>query len=158
MKQLYDVSGLADYVRNVEVLGKTFKIFAETELSYRKNEDLSYNDVLEDVIQTSLCIVSRGVAGNGNFNELQSGIQRVSRFIFSEPFHLEIAITMASKVAYIANVIKCKASEVETFETPLQVRDWNIEEPVWNRLNRFKRTNPEAFFYWYKFHELGSSE
>lgn len=65
---------------------------------------------------------------------------------------------MASKAAYIANVIKCKASEVETFETPLQVRDWNIEEPVWNRLNRFKRTNPEAFFYWYKFHELGSSE
>lgn len=157
MKQLYDVSGLVDYVQNVEVLGKTFEIFAETELSYRKKGKLNLNDVLEDIIQTSLCIVSRGVAGNGNFDELQAGIQRVSRFIFSEPFHLEKAITMASKAAYIANAIKHDIKLIEIFDIPIQVKDWNIEEPIWQRLNRFKRTNPEAFFYWYKFHELGSS-
>lgn len=76
MKQLYDIA-------NLEVVTNTFKSFAKTELRYREKNDLSDNDVVEDIIQTSLCIVSRGEAGAGDFNELQAGIKRVSRFIIS---------------------------------------------------------------------------
>ncbi len=154
MKQLYDIASLVDVVNNMEIVNKTFKMFSKTELSYRKKDNLNYDDVIEDIIQTSLCIVSRGAAGNGNFTELQAGIQRVSRFIFSEPFHLEIAISLASKAAYIAIAIKYNQEKIERFNNPLQMKEWNIVNPLWPRLNRLKKSNPEAFFYWYKIHEL----
>jgi predicted nucleotidyltransferase component of viral defense system len=154
MKQLYDIASLVDVADNMEVLGKTFKAFSNTELSYRKTDNLSYEDVIDDVIQTSLCIVSRGNAGKGNFDELQSGIQRVSRFIFSEPFHLDKAIVMSSKAAYIVSLIKHNYENIEIFNNPLQMKEWEIVSPIWARLNRLKKSNPEAFFYWYKMHQL----
>lgn len=154
MKQLYDIAGLVDIADNASVLIETFKTFSKTELNYREKRNLNYNDVIDDVIQTSLCIVSRGIAGNGSFEELQVGIQRVSRFIFSETFHIEKAITMASKAAYIANLIKCNSKIIEKYSYPLQMKEWNIVNPLWPKLNKLKKSNPEAFFYWYKFHEL----
>ena len=101
-----------------------------------------------------LCIVSRGKTGVGNFDALQSGIQRVSRFIFSESFHLEKAITFATKAAYTAMLIKYDAKAFEKYDDPLQMKDWIIEEPSWPKISHLKKSNPEAFYYWYKIHEL----
>jgi hypothetical protein len=154
MKQLYDIAGLVDIADNMEILRATFKSFSKTELNYRNRVDLNHNDVIEDVIQTALAIVSRGAAGNGNFEEIKAGIQRVSRFIFSEPFHLDKAITMASKAAYIASLIKYNSEEIVRFDNPLQMKEWEISDPMWPKLNRLKKSNPEAFFYWYKIHEI----
>ena len=154
MKQLYDIGNLVDISKNLKVVIETFKIFSETELSYRKKGDLNHEDVIEDIFQTSLCIVSRGADGKGDFGELQAGIQRVSRFIFSESFHIDKAITMASKAAYIAISIRYNIDKLEIFNDPLQMKEWSINDPIWPRLNRLKKSNPEAFFYWYKIHEI----
>jgi len=32
----------------------------------------------------------------------------------------------------------------------MQIKDWTISNPLYNKLNKLKKTNPEAFFYWYK--------
>ncbi|MCF8332102.1 MAG: nucleotidyl transferase AbiEii/AbiGii toxin family protein [Bacteroidales bacterium] len=154
IKQLYDIAGLVDLADDMEVLGNTFKTFATKELHFRNKDHFNYKDVIEDIIQTSLCIVSRGASGNGSFDELQSGIQRVSRFIFSEPIHLDKAISMASKAAYIASLIKYNREKIEIFNHPLQMKNWEIATPLWERLNRLKKSNPEAYFYWFKIHEL----
>ncbi len=154
MKQLYDVGNLIDMADDMGVISSTFRKFAETELNYREQEKLKYKEVLEDIFQTSLCLVSRGAGGNGNFTELQNGIKRVSRFIFSEPFHLDIAIGLASKVAYVVKAIQYEKEEIEKFNDPQQIKDWTIKNPVWPRLNKLKKSNPEAFFYWYKAHQL----
>jgi len=34
------------------------------------------------------------------------------------------------------------------------MKDWVIDKPFWPRINRLKKSNPEAFFYWYKIFEL----
>jgi len=154
VKQLYDVAGLVDLTDDITIVTETFKSFAKTELKYRGKDELNCDDVIEDIIQTALCIVSRGVAGYGDFNELQAGIQRVSRFIFAEPFHLEIAIVLASKAAYLAAAIRYNQERIEKFSNPLKMKEWTIINPLWPRLNRLKKSNPEAFFYWYKLHEL----
>lgn len=154
VKQLYDVANLIDVTEDLQVVSKTFRTFANTELGYRGKDKLGHDDVLEDIIQTSLCICSRGAAGGGNFDELQKGIQRVSRFIFAEPFHLEIAIVLASKAAYLASAIRYNQERIEKFNNSLQMKEWTIIDPLWPRLNRLKKSNPEAFFYWYKLHEL----
>jgi len=154
IKQLYDIGNLADVIEDIEIVKSTFLVFAKTELAYRKMEDLSEKDVLEDIIQTALHIISRGNAGKGNFNELLGGIRRISRYIFSETFHLEKAIVLASKAAYLAALIKYDIKSIEKYDNPSQINDWNIDNPLWSRINRLKKSNPPAFFYWYKIHQI----
>jgi len=154
IKQLYDIGNLFDVVKDIDIIKTTFSTFAATELTYRGIDGLNENDVLEDIFQTSLCIVTRGADGKGDFVQLQNGIRRITGFIFSENFHLEKAITLASKAAYISMLIKIDGNEIEKFEHPKQLKDWKIGEEMNNKLNKLKKSNPEAFFYWYKIYEL----
>ena len=153
LKQLYDVGNLIDIAEDGDLVKTTFESFAATELKYRECEE-KVDDVLEDIYQTALCIASRGFEGKGDFVELQSGIQRVSRFIFSETFHIDKAIIAASKAAYLAVLIRSKEVAIEKYGDPKIMKDWIIGEPFWSRLNKLKKSNPEAFFYWYKIFEL----
>ncbi|NOU19484.1 MAG: nucleotidyl transferase AbiEii/AbiGii toxin family protein [Bacteroidales bacterium] len=157
IKQLYDIGNLFDSVNDIETIKATFKKFASTELDYRANNTILEQDVLEDIFQTALCIVTRGVDGKGDLNQLQQGIQRVTRFVFSESYHLEKAITHASKAAYLATLIKNDAKTIEKYGNPLQMKDWIIGESLNSKLNRLKKSNPEAFFYWYKIYEISKN-
>jgi len=154
IKQLYDIGNLFDHVTDLETIKTTFKKFSKTELFYKGKDTLSGNDVLEDIYQTALCIVTRGADGSGDFIQLSQGIQRITRFIFSEPYHIEKAIAHASKAAYLASLIKHDAGIIEKYGDPLQMKDWIIGERMNTKLNRLKISNPEAFFYWYKVFEL----
>lgn len=154
IKQLYDIGNLFIAVNDIETIKTTFNRFAKTEIGYRNSEMITENDVLEDIYQTALCIVTRGTDGKGNFEELQNGIQRVSSFVFSESYHIEKAIVHASKAAYISVLMQHNAKTIDKFENPLQLKDWQIDEPLNNKLNKLKKSNPEAFFYWYKIYKL----
>lgn len=154
IKQLYDIGNLFNAVNDIEIIKTTFYSFAKTEIAYRNSEGINENDVLEDIYQTALCVVSRGTDGNGDFEELQNGIGRVSRFIFSESYHIEKAIVHASKAAYLSTLIQHNAKMITKFINPLQLKDWQIDWPLNNKLNKLKKSNPEAFFYWYKIYEL----
>lgn len=154
IKQLYDIGNLFDVVTEVKTIKKTFNHFAKTELDYRSLSKLNEQDVLDDIYQTSLCIASKGMDGKGNFEELQYGIHRITNFIFSENYHLEKAVTHASKAAYIATILKYNENTIEKYTTPALLKDWTITEPLNNKLNKLKKSNTEAFFYWYKIYNL----
>ena len=154
IKQLYDIGNLLDIAIDANIIKATFYRFATTELIYRNTEGLKEADVLDDIYQTALCIVSKGTDGKGDFEQLQSGVRRIVGFIFSESYHLEKAITHASKAAYLSTLIKHDAADIEKFGNPLEMKDWLIDEPLNKKLNKLKKSNPEAFFYWYKIFEL----
>lgn len=40
------------------------------------------------------------------------------------------------------------------FDNPKLLKDWQIGEPLNNKLNKLKKSNPEAFFYWFKIYQL----
>ena len=153
IKQLYDIGNLFDDVENLEIVRETFNRYALKELSYRKLKQ-NLNRVLQDIFEMSLCISTRGLEGKGNFTALQDGISRIRAFIFSETYQIEKAIVHASKAAYLAKLIELDINKLERFENALQVKDWTIEQPFFTRLNRLKKSNPQAFFYWYKTYEL----
>lgn len=154
MKQLYDIGNLLDVVSNAKVIKSTFYRFAATELTYRTIDGIDEKDVLEDIFQSALCIVTRGADGRGDFEQLLQGIQRVKNFIFSENFQLEKAVLHASRAAYLSALISYDKDMIEKFTNPMEIKDWIIEAPMNTKLNKLKKSNPEAFFYWYKIYEL----
>jgi len=148
IKQMYDIGCLFDKADNPEIVSSVFASFAETELTYRNNNS-RIDNVLDDIIETALSICLRQNQGKSDFDILQRGIIQVKPFIFSEQYHLEKAITHAAKAAYIATVIKFGVKKLNRFNKDLDMKDWIIMEPMNTKLNKIKKTDPEAFFYLY---------
>lgn len=98
MKQLFDIGSLLDVVKNTDIIAQTFNAFAKTEIGYRHCKT-DANGVLDDIYDTAMHICSRGAEGKGDFQALSHGIIQVKRFIFSESYNIDRAITDASKAA-----------------------------------------------------------
>lgn len=154
IKQLFDIGHLFDISENAEIIIAVFDEFAKIELSYRGFVEDTPSEVLEDIFQTALVICTRGQSGDGNFDELKRGIQNIKNFIFSENFHLERAMIPAAKAAYLSAIIRTKELQIKRFSNPLEIAEWMIEQPFETRLNKLKKTSPEAFFYWYQVFRL----
>ncbi|MCL2650416.1 MAG: nucleotidyl transferase AbiEii/AbiGii toxin family protein [Candidatus Azobacteroides sp.] len=157
IKQMYDIGCLFDKADNPEVVSAVFFSFAETELKYRENKG-SIENVLDDIIETALSVCLRQSQGKSDFSILHRGIIQIKPFIFLEQFHLEKAITHAAKAAYIASVIKFGVKQFNRFSKELDMKDWIIKEPTNTKLNKIKKTDPEAFYYLYQMSEIVKNE
>jgi hypothetical protein len=155
IKQMYDIGCLCDEADNAEIISTIFSAFAETEIEYRDNR-YTVSDVLDDIIDNSLEICLRGNYGKADFEILSKGITQVKSFIYSESFHIERAITYAARVAYMAAVIKYGQKEMARFDMAKiqEMKDWLIEAPALGKLNKLKKSNPEAFFYLYRMADM----
>ncbi len=154
IKQLYDIGNLFDALNDLNLIKDTYNKNVNVEIKYRKLDGIAHTHVLEDTYQTALCIALRGLDGKGDFAELSTGIQRVAGYIFSEAYHIEKAITHAAKAAYLSRLIATNQTEFEKYNNPNQVAEATISAPHNTRLQRLKRTNIEAFFYWWKATQL----
>lgn len=154
IKQLYDIGRLFERFTNLEVASNTFKKVALIELSYRSlQENLAV--VYEDIRQTALCISTRGVEGTGDFKALQDGIPRIKSFMFQDRYTIEDAIVDASRAAYLATLIEKESNTIERYSgDPLEVSQMTIQSSLTNKLNKLKKTSPEAFYYWSRASEL----
>lgn len=153
IKQLYDIDSLFDKVADASIITTTFKKFVQTEQVYR-NLPIDHKHVLNDIFQTALCISTRGSDGIGDFNALMKGITQVRSFVFSENFQIDKAIVAASKAAYLSTLIGSNITTIVKFQDQNQVTDWVIEQPFNTKLNKLRRSIPEAFFYWYQIYHL----
>jgi Domain of unknown function (DUF1814). len=68
-----------------------------------------------------------------------------------EPQHRDVV----SKAAYLSALIRHNATSIEKFQNPLQIEGLTILDSLNNKLNKLKKSNPEAFFYWYRALEIG---
>lgn len=150
IKQLFDIAQLFDLTTHLDLVRETFEKVANQELRFRNLASLSPRDVCEDIFQTSLCLCSRGMEGGGDFQALQSGITQIRNHIFSESYHIDKAIIHASKAAYLARLLMASHTGFAQFQNPFSVKDLSIEDARYSRLNKLKKTHPEAFFYWYE--------
>ncbi len=153
IKQLYDIGYLFENIKDFSVVSKTFNEYVVVESGYR-GIDLKPKDVTDDIFQTSLLLATRGLDGKGDFGALLFGITQIKQFIFSESYHIDKAIIHSAKAAYLAVAIDKKTTVIEKYKEPQQIINWNIGQPFNTRLNKLIKSNPEAFFYWYKIYEL----
>ena len=115
---------------------------------------ITQNSITKEWIETALSVCLRQNQKKSDFNILHRGIIQVKPFIFSEQFHLEKAITHAAKAAYIATLIKYKVEHFSRFNKEFDMKDWFIIEPMNTKLNKIKKTDPEAFYYLYQMSEI----
>ena len=156
IKQLYDIASLFDITNDLSITSATFRKFAAVELAYRNLNPNDIQQVLDDIFQTSLCICLQGQIDNEHFKLLQNGIKRIQSFIHSERYIIDTAIINASKATYLSTLIANKLTEVEHFNKDkiVDLQDKTIENPLPTKLNKLKKNNTEAFFYWWKVFEI----
>ena len=158
IKQLFDVASLFDVLDDLTVVSDTFKKFASVELHYRNLDPENISKVLDDIYQTSLCLCLQGQIESDNFKLLQAGTKRIQSFIHSEKYNVDRAITNASKTAYLSVLIRNGIITINHFNSRKmeQLRDAVIQEPMNIKLNKLKKSNIEAFFYWNEIFKLQS--
>lgn len=147
IKQLYDIGFLFDRTTDLNVVKESYERVVEEEIGYRKL-NIDANEVLKDTWVSCYTLAVRDTKSD-EFNHLQLGIKNFTNFIIDR-FSIEEAITAAAKVAYLISLLNIGNQKIERFKNPLEVKDWLIVDPTYNKLNKLKKIRPEAFFYWYK--------
>lgn len=146
IKQLYDIAFLFDNITNLETVKNSYNKVVQEEIGFRKLA-LTVTEVLEDTWQACYALAERDTSSE-EFKHLQLGIRNFTNFTIDR-FSLDEAITAASKVAYLTELIKSNSDiEIERFKSPLETKEWLIEDQQYNKLNKLKKNNPEAFYYW----------
>jgi hypothetical protein len=120
----------------------------QEEIGFRKL-DITAKEVLEDTWEACYTLAERNEK-SADFKQLQKGITNFTNFTI-EQFRIDHAITAAAKAAYLTKLIQSENEiKAERFKNPLKIKDWLIEDPEYNKLNKLKKNNPEAFYYWCK--------
>jgi hypothetical protein len=146
IKQLYDIAFLFDNSTNLEIVKKSYNKVVQEEIGFRKL-DITAKEVLEDTRQACYVLTERNTKSE-DFKQLQLGIRNFTNFTIDR-FNIDEAITAAAKVAYLTKLIQSdEPIKIERFKNPLDIKDWIIEDPQYNKLNKLKKNNPEAFYYW----------
>ncbi len=148
IKQLYDIGTLFDRVDDLKTVKSVFEQVASQEISSRKLT-ISPSEVLDDAFNAALTICDRDEKEH-SFQHLKTGITNIKPHIFHR-FTIDDAIVAATKVMYLTMLIRKDNDGLpERFNRAQEVLGWEIPSTDFNRFNRFKRTNPEAFFYIFK--------
>ena len=151
IKQLYDIAFLFDNITDLTVVKKSYNKVVREEIGFRKLNTTA-KEVLEDTWQACYTLAERNEKSE-DFKQLQKGIINFTNFPI-EQFRIDQAIIAAAKVAYLTQLIQNEQEvKIVRFTNPLEIKEWSIESPKYNKLNKLKKNNPEAFYYWYKIFE-----
>ncbi len=145
IKQLYDIAFLFDQSKDFHLIQESYRKVVENEIRYRKLS-ITWKEVLQDAFETALIITQRDIK-NERFLHLQKGISNIVNFVL-ERFRIEEAIICAAKTAYLSKIILAGQTSVHRYTDPTQIASLSIESPQYSKVNKLKKTIPEAFFYW----------
>jgi len=158
IKQLFDMGELFNRLSNSKTVYQTFCNIAKTEMEYRKL-DISYDDVLDDIINTGLLISKRGVSKDpkerAHYKELASGLQKIKSHLIYNRFRVDEAIEASAKVAYLAAKFKKKDfSSMEYYSKETNFDNVVASRKKYSHLNKLSKLPNGSFYYWNKTIEL----
>jgi len=145
IKQLFDIGCLYNLVDDLTETQTAFQTVCADELKYR-GLTISASEVLDDAFLAAITICDRDLK-NANFLHLAKGIHNIKPHIFYR-FVIEDAMIGAAKVMLLSTLLRQDFRETPPkFGAAKDVIDWLITSAEFNRFNKLKRTNPEAFYY-----------
>jgi len=153
IKQLYDVNFVLDHTENLQIVKTTYDAVSAKQFEYQ-NKELTQNNVLEDTFQTALIIARRDKnigEDKEKFQELFEGIIKFNTFLIDGYFRIEQAQAASARAAYLASQLQNEDySDLEVYSPDIDLSKMEIKNKRYHFLNRFKRINREAFYYWYQ--------
>jgi len=149
IKQLYDIGLLFNIATDLDLVSATFHTIVTRELTYRGLKAITPAEVLADSFNTACLIGMRGYGSMNEYAELLSGIKKLAGFVYTEHFTLDSAILCAAKVAYLSALVGMGCQDLSRFDPSTDLSGMMIQNPPYNRLNKVKKTSPEAFYYFY---------
>lgn len=149
IKQLFDISHLFDEFGEFEIFNESFKLTAQYELEYRELTGKSHNDVLLDSLEAAETLAFQGRVRPDEFKWLQNGVNGFTSYVFSKKFSMDNAVLCAGKVAYLVMGTLKDTKKFHRFTAPTEIAPFTISHADYTSLNKLKKINPEAFFYWY---------
>ena len=149
IKQLFDIASLFDITDDLAITRETFVRFAAIELQYRHQNPDNIQQVLEDIYQTAICICLRGLQNPDEYKLLQDGINRIGSFMIGGKYTLDSAIVNAAKAAYLSKLLETGRNEIHHYNLDLlgELTDRVLQQPMPTKLNKMKKTHPEAFYF-----------
>ena len=154
IKQLYDVNCLLDQSTDIETIKKTYDAVADKQFKYL-NLNETTDSVLQDTIDTALILAKRDKnkgEDSEKYQELLRGITKFNNYLISGNFRIEQAQAASARAAYLAGKLQVNDySELAVFKPGTDLSNFEIKNQEFNFLNRFKKTNQEAFLYWYQY-------
>jgi hypothetical protein len=150
MKQIYDVAGIFDRVNNLNGVKENFIKVAKSELNYRGFKAEDFQIIIDDIINTSYNFCCYGKLNADEYKIIQSGVSKLSNFIYGDKFREPQAQIALAKACYIVKKMEKDDTSIELFTNDIDMRDWTIKQTHFNKLNKLKKHNLEAFYYWYK--------
>ncbi len=125
---------------------ETFTVFLSSSASI-----LTYKSsiIYDDIRQTALLIATRGLLGTGDFALLKDGIKRLGSFIYENKYFIEDAIIDSAKAAYIATCIEKGVTNIQKYSLEAITQEMSIGTALPAKLNKLKKSRPEAFYYCY---------
>ena len=155
IKQLFDIGCLFNSVTDFTNTYKSFQKVSAEELSFRPKLEGRIDKYFEDVRQSALCLSTRGQIGEGKFEEFQDGLIRIKDYMYQRKYYIEQAAVDAAKAAYLATCFEHGITDIQKYNN----RDFDLHTlaifaNMPKELQRFRRSSPEAFWYWAKTYEL----
>jgi len=153
-KQLFDIGVLFESVDDLELVRLAFEKISATQLTYRLLSKLGPANVLRDTFGTACLIGMRGSNSSVEYAELLDGFKKLAGYIYSGYFTLDTAILCAAKAAYLATILLKHEATILRFKDGQDLSSWKILNQDYNKLNKLKKTSPDAFFYYFRALEL----
>jgi hypothetical protein len=153
MKQLFDIGILFDRIENLQHFRQSFEVTSVKEIAYRTEQKSSIEEVLNDIINTSLIIGSFGkfFDTKQDFKQIETGLAQIKSYIFNGAFRIGDAILASSKAAYLASIILTRyKQEILRWKDEDDIMQYRIEPIEYQFLNKIRNIPGGPLFYWYQ--------
>jgi predicted nucleotidyltransferase component of viral defense system len=150
LKQIYDVNNTFDRIDSLKGVRDNFIKVAEGELIYKGFDADNFQLIIDDILLHSYNFCTYGKIDKETFKTMQSGVSKLTSFIYGEKFREPQAQIAVAKASYIAKQIERESTIIDRFDKSVNMKSWKISESKYSALNKLKKHNLEAFHYWYK--------
>lgn len=153
MKQLFDLGILFDRVSNLTHFKQSFEKTAQKEIVYRAEKNITTDDILNDIINTSLMIGSLGkfFDPKGEYQHIATGLTQLKSYIYQGAFRSDEAVLASAKAAYLAAMILTGyEGEIQRWQDGDDILKYMIKPIEYQFLNKRRNIPGGALFYWWQ--------
>lgn len=164
VKQMYDVAELFGAINDLPAVARAYDAMQALEAGYREHA-FTREETLQDTRDACVTLSKhklKGVLEHPDAMILLDGASRLTSHLVQPHFNIDDAKVAAGKIGLLTTLLLNGRTDIDL--ATLRYDATNATQTLagvqvggdWERLNRLKGPNPEAFFYWHKAHEIES--